>query len=586
MRIKVAFVPLERIPRTCTHMLCVLLGASRRALSPLLIVGFLLPGPVAGDQERAASIDVYLDQPDGRFPPAWNFFGYDEPNYTYAPNGRKLLGELTALSPTPVYVRMHNLLTTGDGSSSLKWGSTNAYTEDTAGKPVYDWAILDRIFDTLHEAGITPLVEIGFMPEALSTHPQPYRHNFPQGAIFTGWAYPPKNYERWAEVVFQFVRHLRERYGQDEAKNWLWEVWNEPDIGYWQGTRDEYFKLYDFTADAVLRAFPEARVGGPHSTGPSNPKAAEFLQAFLEHCARGRNYATGKRGSPLDFIAFHAKGSPSWEGDHVRMGIAAHLTSIEQGFKIVSSFPEWRQTPVVLGESDPEGCAACSAREHPQNSYRDGPLYAAYTAEVLYHTLALARKENINLAGSVTWAFEFEDQPYFAGFRELASNGLDKPVSNAFRMFGLLGNDRVKASASHGLATEQVIREGVRGPADINAIATRKEREVEILLWHYHDDDLDWLPAQIDLTVNGLPCSASHGLVEHFRVDSDHSNAFSAWRAMGSPQLPSAAQYQQLQAAGQLQLLTSPMYVRVRQGAAHVQFSLPPQALSLVRISW
>jgi xylan 1,4-beta-xylosidase len=529
---------------------------------------------------------VYFDQADGQLPPVWPYFGYDEPNYTYAPNGKKLLRELAVLNSAQVTVRMHNLLTSGDGSSSLKWGSTNVYTEDAAGRPVYDWAITDRIFDTLHAVGVKPLVEVGFMPEALSTHPRPYRHTFPQGSIFTGWAYPPKSYERWAEVVNQMVRHLRQRFGDAEVKTWLWEVWNEPDIGYWQGTREEYFKLYDFTVDAIIKALPEARVGGPHSTGPSNPKAAEFLRAFLDHCAHGPNYATGKTGSPLHFIAFHPKGSPLWQQDHVQMGIAAQLASIEQGFKIVSSFPEWRQTPVVLGESDPEGCAACSARDHPQNSYRNGPLYASYTAEVLCHTLQLARREHINLVAAVTWAFEFEDQPYFAGFRELASNGLDKPVLNAFRMFGLLGSEQVKATASQALPTEQVVREGVRERPDINAIATRKQHELEVLVWNYHDDDLPAVSAQIDLSVHGLPAAANSALVEHFRVDLNHSNAFSAWKEMGSPENPSSLQYDQLQAAGQLQLLTSPEWISLRQGTARLQFTLPRQALSLFRISW
>ena len=116
--------------------------------------------------------------------------------------------------------------------------------------------ILDQIFDAFHNAGIRPLVEIGFMPQALSTNPEPYRHTFPQGPIYTGWAYPPRDYQKWAEVVFQFVHHLRGRYGDSEVKSWLWEVWNEPDIDYWQGTPEEYFKLYDFSVDAVLRALP------------------------------------------------------------------------------------------------------------------------------------------------------------------------------------------------------------------------------------------------------------------------------------------------------------------------------------------
>ncbi len=550
-----------------------------------------LATPLSRSQQspEAVNIQVHADQAAGTIAPIWNFFGYDEPNYTYAPNGKKLLGELAALSPVPVYVRVHNLLTSGDGSASLKWGSTNVYTEDSAGKPVYNWTILDRIFDTFHAAGIKPLVEVGFMPEALSTHPKPYRHNFPKdsaGTIYTGWAYPPRDYQKWSELVFQFVCHLRERYGDAEVHTWLWEVWNEPDIGYWQGTPEEYFKLYDFSADAILRALPGARVGGPDSTGPAYTKAAEFLRLFLEHCAHRKNYATEKIGSPLDFISYHPKGSPKWQGDHVQMGIARQLASIEQGFKIVASFPEWRHIPIVLGESDPEGCAACSAKDNPQNSYRNGPLYAAYTAEVLSRTMALASREHINLLGAVTWAFEFEDQPPFEGFRELATNRIDKPVLNAFRTFGLLGGERVIATSSAALSTVEVVGTGVRGQPDVDVIATRKDHEVEVLVWNYHDDDLPTAAAPIDLTISGLPAESSRGLLENFLVDSNHGNAFTAWKEMGSPTSLSAGQHEELERAGQLQLLSSPEWVLIENGTLQVQFALPRQGLRLLRLSW
>jgi xylan 1,4-beta-xylosidase len=538
---------------------------------------------------ESVGIHVRADQSAGALPPIWNYFGYDEPNYTYAPNGKKLLGELAALSSAPVYVRVHNLLTTGDGSASLKWGSTNAYTEDKNGNPVYSWTIIDHIFDTFHAAGIRPIVEIGFMPEALSTHPEPYRHDFPKvsvGSIYTGWAYPPRDYAKWSELVFQFTRHLRERYGDAEVKTWLWEVWNEPDIDYWKGTPEEFFKLYDFTADAVLRAFPDACIGGPDSTGPGNPHAAEFLRKFLDHCAHQTNYATGKTGSPLLFLSFHPKGSPKWLGDHVQMGISRQLTAIKNGFQIVESFPEWRQTPIVLGESDPEGCAACSAQQNPQNAYRNGELFASYTAEAMNSIYALASSEHINFLGAVTWSFEFEDQPYFAGFRELASNGLDKPVLNAFRMFGMLGGERVQVTSSAALSAEDVVLNGVRGQPDIKAIAARGDHEIQILIWNYHDDDLPATAAPIDLTIAGLPLDAKRALSEHFRVDAHHSNAFTAWKEMGSPQSPSLVQYQQLEAAGQLQLLSSPSWISLDQGAAHLKFALPRQGLSLIRIAW
>jgi xylan 1,4-beta-xylosidase len=552
----------------------------------LAVVFGLTPMCWAQQAPEAVRIQVQADQSEGTLPPIWTYFGYDEPNYTYAANGKKLLGELASLSPAPVYVRVHNLLTTGDGSASLKWGSTNAYTEDAGGNPIYSWVILDRIFDTFHAAGVKPLVEIGFMPEALSTHPEPYRHNFPQGTVYTGWAYPPKDYGKWSELVFQFVRHLRERYGDAEVKTWLWEVWNEPDIEYWKGTAEEYFKLYDFTADAVLRAFPEARIGGPDSTGPGSAKSAEFLRLFLEHCAHQRNYVSGKTGSHLDFISFHPKGSPKWLGDHVQMGIAHQLGAIEQGFKIVGSFSEWSRTPIILGESDPEGCAACSAQNNPQNGYRNGSLYASYTAETLYNIYALAKREHINFLGAVTWAFEFEDQPYFAGFRELASNGLDKPVLNAFRMFGMLGSDRVKVTSSGALPNEEVVRDGVRGRPDVNAIATRKNNETEILMWNYHDDDLPAAAAPIDLVIEGLPVTAKVALSEHFRVDSSRSNAFAAWKEMGSPQTPAADQYERLESAGQLRLLDSPAWIAIDRGTVHLKITLPRQGLSFLRISW
>jgi xylan 1,4-beta-xylosidase len=557
-----------------------------------LVVALCLLWPsfsCAQQAPESVTIHVQADQSTGALRPIWNYFGYDEPNFTYAPTGKKLLGELAALSSVPVYVRVHNLLTTGNGSASLKWGSTNVYTEDKNGNPVYSWTIIDHIFDTFHAAGIKPIVEIGFMPEALSTHPEPYRHDFPKvsiGSIYTGWAYPPRDYAKWSELVFQFTRHLRERYGDAEVKTWLWEVWNEPDIDYWKGTSEEYFKLYDFTADAVLRAFPDARIGGPDSTGPGNPHAAEFLRRFLDHCAHQANYATGKIGSPLLFVSFHPKGSPKWLGDHVQMGIARQLNAIKNGFQIVGTFPEWRQTPIVLGESDPEGCAACSAQQNPQNAYRNGELFASYTAEALHSIYALASSEHVNFLGAVTWSFEFEDQPYFAGFRELASNGLDKPVLNAFRMFGMLGGERVQVTSSAALSTDDLVLNGVRGQPDINAIATRSDHEIQILIWNYHDDDLPAAAAPIDLTIEGLPPDAKRALSEHFRIDAHHSNSFTAWKEMGSPQPPSPVQHQQLQDAGQLQLLGSPAWITLDKGTANLQFDLPRQGLSLIRIAW
>jgi xylan 1,4-beta-xylosidase len=128
----------------------------------------------------------------------------------------------------------------------------------------------------------------------------------------------------------------------------------------------------------------------------------------------------------------------------------------------------------------------------------------------------------------------------------------------------------------------------VRTQPDVNAIATRKDkdREVEILVWNYHDDDLPFPAAPIELTITGLPTNTKRALVEHFRVDSDHSNAFTAWKEMGSPQSPNEHESERLQSAGQLQLLSSPAWVEMQQGSIKLQFTLPRQGLSLLRLSW
>src|SRR5438105_7703584 len=122
----------------------------------MFVIPFGIPSLCLAQEPQNVSIRVHFDEADGPMTPVWNYFGYDEPNYTYTQNGRQLLGELAASSRVPVYIRVHNLLTTGDGSASLKWGSTNVYTEDGAGRPVYSWTILDRIFDTFHAAGFKP----------------------------------------------------------------------------------------------------------------------------------------------------------------------------------------------------------------------------------------------------------------------------------------------------------------------------------------------------------------------------------------------------------------------------------------------
>lgn len=541
---------------------------------------------ILGAQGGSVSVEVDLSRSRGEMKPIWAWFGYDEPNYTYMKDGAKLLTELSDLSYVPVHVRTHNLLTSGDGTAALKWGSTNAYTEDANGNPVYDWTIIDRIFDTYLERGMKPLVEIGFMPEALTTGPEPYRHNWRPsgGALYTGWTAPPKDYDKWSELIYRWALHLKERYGEAEVLTWYWEVWNEPDIGYWSGSFEEYCKLYDYAAHGLKRALPDAKIGGPHTTDPTGANAAEYLRKFIEHCLRGTNYATGQKGSPLDYVGFHAKGSPSVVDGHVRMNLGRQLRNIQTGAEIVASFPELKGIPIIIGESDPEGCAACSIDHHPQNAYRNGTMFSSYTAAAFAKKYEIAARTGANLLGAVSWAFEFEDQPWFAGFRDLATNGVDKPVLNVFRMYGMMKGDLVEATSSQGLTAAETVANSVRGQADVGVLASRDGNSAAVMVWNYHDDDVEADPAQVMLLVDKL--GAGRVFVSHYRIDRDHSNSYELWKSMGHPQHPTAEQYASLEQKGQLELLQPGYWADTENGALSMDFTLPRQGVSLIKISW
>jgi len=486
------------------------------------------------------------------------------------------------LAPRQVYFRAHNMLTTGDGTPGLKWGSTNAYTEDSTGNPVYDWTITDRIFDTYLERGVRPYVQLGFMPQALSIKPEPYRHHWTPEAkydsIYLGWTAPPKDYAKWGELCYQWTRHCVEKYGRDEVGTWWWELWNEPNIRYWGGTPEEYFKLYDYSVAGVRRALPAARIGGPETAGGAG---GGFLEAFLNHCVKGTNAVTGNTGTPLDLIAFHAKGAPAFVAGHVRMGISNQLRDIDGAFAAIARFPTLKHLPVVIGESDPEGCAACQG---PQNGYRNGTMYASYTAAIFARKHDLAAKHGVNLEGALTWAFEFENQPYFAGFRVLSSNGIDHPVLNVFRMFAKMSGQRLEVASDGAIPLDAMLSKGVRQQPDVSALAARDGNRLAVMVWHYHDDDLPGPAAAITLVIPGLPTASGSAHVTHYRIDESHSNAFTLWQALGQPQQPPPAQYAELEQAGQLATLAPPATIPVDNHSVSIAFPLPRQGVSLLVI--
>ncbi len=416
----------------------------------------------------------------------WPFHGYDEINYTTAPEGTALLGEIAAAHTAPVHVRSHFLLNTGDGTPAMKWGSTNVYTEDAAGNPVYSWTLTDGIMDTITSVGASPFVELGFMPEALSTHPTPYR-NASTTALNGGCFYPPTDYTKWADLIRAWATHASERY-PDVAARWLWELWNEPDSVYWHGTFDDYARLYDYTEAALHEVVPNASLGGPAVIAPDG----EFLTQFLQHCAAGTNAVTGATGTRLDLVTFHAKGGVAVTDGHVSMDLGSQLRLHRAGFNAVAAFPQFKQTPIYITEADPDGCAACPASDIPGGAYRNSTAYGAYELAMMKHTLELEARVGVKLGGLLTWAFTFPDTPYFAGYRALSTNGINLPVLSAFKLLGRLAGTRLPLTSDGARALGDVLVNGVRGAPEVDGMATLNETTdgaaVQVLVWNYHDD--------------------------------------------------------------------------------------------------
>jgi xylan 1,4-beta-xylosidase len=551
----------------------------------LLSLAFISSLALAGEaptSSAAQSVTITVDaaRVTGNLSPVWRFFGADEPNYATMKDGRKLLASLGKLRPGEVYFRAHNLLNTGDGTPAFKWGSTDIYTETKDGQPVYDWRVVDRIIDTYLARGVRPYLQIGFMPEALSAAPAgvPYQHQWRPGfeypLIATGWSYPPNSYDKWGELVYQWTLHNLERYGREEVERWYFQVWNEPNLDfYWRGSPEEFYRLHDVAIAAVRRALPTARVGGPDVAGAGGA----FMDGFLKHVTSGTNYATGQVGTPTDFLSFHAKGQPSFVDGHVRMGISAHLKTVDAAFEKIAA-AGLASKPLVIGESDPEGCAACPG---PQNAYRNGTMYSSYTAASFARIWELAERRRVNLEGVLSWSFEFENQPWFAGYRQLATNGVDLPVLNVFRLFAQLGPQRLQAVSSAQVPLERIVAEGVRGETDVGTLATRSSNgDVAVLVWNYHDDDLPGPDAAVRLTLIGAKKNARREAAV-WRVDESHSNAFSAWKKMGAPQSPNSSQYAQLEQASEM----TPETVQVkasRGGTREIELSIPRQGVALV----
>jgi xylan 1,4-beta-xylosidase len=198
----------------------------------------------------------------------------------------------------------------------------------------------------------------------------------------------------------------------------------------------------------------------------------------------------------------------------------------------------------------------------------------------------LQDRRKVNLLAMLSWSFEFEGREYFEGFRSLSTNGIDKPILNFFRMAALMDGQRVSTSSTGQIPLDSILANGVRSDPDIDAMATAGERAAAVLVWNYHDDFEPAAASPTTITVQGIPSGVGRVMVSHYRIDDTHSNAYTLWKSMGSPQHPTTDQYEQLKSREGLELLTSPVWMDVTNGQLTMTTNMPRESVSLLTLSW
>jgi xylan 1,4-beta-xylosidase len=409
------------------------------------------------------------------------------------------------------------------------------YDEDSAGNPIYNFSYVDHIYDGLLKNGVRPFVELSFMPRKLAAednlHPFWYKPNVS----------PPKDYDRWGELIFQFAKHLVDHNGIDEVSHWYFEVWNEPNLDFWTGNPKQatYLHLYDVTARALKRVSPRLRVGGPATA------QAAWVGPFIEHAA--------ENDVPVDFVSTHVYANDTPEnafGTHEPIPrtqmVCRAVRKVHEEIKS-SKRPD---LPLIWSEFN------ATYRNEPDVT--DAVFMGPWLADTIRQCGGL-----VNILSYWTFSDVFEEQgvvkqPFYGGFGLLAEDELRKAVFNAFKMLHRLGDVRLPVDADDILVTR------------------RKDGSLAIALWNLSLPEEAGETKSVALELKSLRGEHSAAIT---RLDADHGSLLKTYAGMGSPRYPTVSQIKTLQKAAELRPAE---HIPIRDGRLNLR--LVPKALLLIEV--
>jgi xylan 1,4-beta-xylosidase len=483
------------------------------------------------------------------------------------------------------------MLCTGILHGQYKWGSTNVYTEDEKGTPVYDFAVIDKMCDIWLNNNCKPFFEIGFMPmdmvdlSDLKVNPWSRHNEYKR----IGWNRPPKDYDKWYGLIRALTEHLLSRYGQTELDTWYFEMWNEPDIFYWQGTHEEFCKLYDYTEAAIHDVCPSLRFGGPATCGALAPedRAAVFLRDFLKHTKSGKNHKSGAAGTRLDFTTFHTKGGGYSFTTKKEVEKTPSVKRLVDQVRVCGNIIKecgYGDLECILSEADPDGWAAGGRFDNPAFDFRNTEYYASYVASSYKNVNDVALELNMDIR-PLAWAFMFEGERCFEGTRTFSTQGINKAVFNVFKLYAKLGSQLVDLSSTAAKDPEKYKDFwGTGEGAEIDGWATLTgTKSLEALVYCHEDTWAADGVYPVEFSAENIPFEGPYKITRYL-IDKDHSNAYAEWVRQGRPDWPGEGQYAAIKAKSRLELAEPARNAVLMDGKIKLSFDMPVKSVTLIII--
>jgi len=527
----------------------------------LLFVIFLFGNNVNAQQR--VKIDVDATKTVGQLTPFWSSQIIHPTEFLLTDWGNNFLKLLKKSGAAEQYIRIYNQ-------------PEQAIRVSKKGVITYDWSQFDDMADLIIAKGNKINVVFYGMPYEIAAHPEATRTR-PYGSkvCFS----TPKNYQLWEDLCIDFSKHVIQKYGISKVKTWDFTCWNEPDLSsfWYKADLEEYLKLYDHFTYAVKSVNKNIRVGGPALSGTNTYNHPERFNFFLEHIVNGKNYATKETGSPIDFLSVHTYGGTGGHGGPGREFPDVEYM-MEQEIRLANirdEYPLLRDVPINIAEWGISASGTKGLKAEPMTDTRNSEYAAAFFTTLVADHIKMQQENDRNIRQFTFCSSGYERIPEhdFMGYRTFdTKNGFHKPILNVYKLLKKLDSHLIEVKKNSD-------------DKHITIFATKDKNSIKIVVTNFQNNEIynDGKTYNISILLKSYWSKNSKVKFSHWRIDKSHSNSYTAYKALGSPELPNPIQIDQIKSKMELELLEPSVSVKLRD-LEEINFQLPCNAVSMIEI--